>query len=170
LLLVKYIELEFEALYFKNPHPSKQLQETIELRVLRFLHVMLYQAVLNNETLGNENTDTLLKRAILGLLGQVKSQYLVEDKLVCNISKLLKKINVRRNSFNSRNSSFWEIHRNLATSDYGTDDSDSDFEHDVRNFYLKNKSNAVYFRFFVKTFFRTSQVLQKTQIQPLQIV
>jgi hypothetical protein len=85
LLLVKYIELEFEALYFKNPHPSKQLQETIELRVLRFLHVMLYQAVLNNETLGNENTDTLLKRAILGLLGQVKSQYLVEDKLVCNI-------------------------------------------------------------------------------------
>jgi hypothetical protein len=131
LLLVKYIELEFEALYFKNPHPSKQLQETIELRVLRFLHVMLYQAVLNNETLGNENTDTLLKRAILGLLGQVKSQYLVEDKLVCNISKLLKKINGRRNSFNSRNSSFWEIHRNLATSDYGTDDSDSDFEHDI---------------------------------------
>ncbi|XP_044270567.1 uncharacterized protein LOC123015134 [Tribolium madens] len=128
LLLVKYVELEFDALYYNNPHPPRQLEVTTELRVSRVLQVMLYQAVLNNETLVTKSTDYVLKKAVLQLLGEVRSTYLIKNKLVYNIANdLLEKINQPNDN---KNFPPWEINKSLATSDYGTD-SDSEGENNV---------------------------------------
>ncbi|KYB28632.1 hypothetical protein TcasGA2_TC032377 [Tribolium castaneum] len=135
LLLVKYVELEFDALYYNNPHPPRQLEISTELRVSRVLQVMLYQTVLNNETLITKSTDYVLKRAVLQLLGEVKSTYFVRNKLVYNIANDLREKIGRPN-----NLPVWEINKNLATSDYGTD-SDSEGENNVFARKLDNQAS-----------------------------
>ena len=87
MLLIKYVELEYDALYSRNPYPSQEVEIAAELRILRLLQVMLYSAVHNNEPLVNKHTDRAVKKAVLQLLGEVKPTYLVKNKLICNIAK-----------------------------------------------------------------------------------
>ncbi|KAJ3662806.1 hypothetical protein Zmor_007133 [Zophobas morio] len=132
LLLIKYVELEYDALYSRNPYPSQEVEIAAELRILRLLQVMLYSAVHNNEPLVNKHTDRAVKKAVLQLLGEVKPTYLVKNKLICNIAnKLLRRIHGNSKKFHYQQSAVREIHKNLATSDYGSEDSDSDFESNI---------------------------------------